>query len=349
RQRQAGRRALPVRAAAVAVPDGDRHAPLPAGGGGGTGLGVGRPVLPGPHGGLLLPAAMAGVSATTSGRAVGGGGESDDEEDAEGGSSDCSRDGGTGGGRADVKATASSIVIAGCYLGSAWAYLSAWGLYSPGFQSCLLRAGFAVGTQGPEKGGLGSEGGPGRRKGRSSSEGRGRGPAAVGGRRKGDDGSAPALPGRTAGRHGRGMNGLRKTARPDRIEDPLESTSGRAGRPSSSAGASLEVGWAPQTTGKLSPSSALQVASLKTGVFRPSAAKGRGTVRKKRRVNGSLGPQGRAPPLTRPAGGIDGLRERTIPRTPDLTSNSGGMAGERGRLERAPSPPSRRPGQVERG
>ena len=84
--------------------------------------------------GLLLPAAMAGVSATTSGQDAGDGGESDDEVDVDEGNGDV-------GGRADVKATASSIVIAGCYLGSAWAYLSAWGLYSASFQSCLLWAG----------------------------------------------------------------------------------------------------------------------------------------------------------------------------------------------------------------
>ncbi|EJK58695.1 hypothetical protein THAOC_21159 [Thalassiosira oceanica] len=77
--------------------------------------------------------------------------ESDDEADAEGGSSDYGH-GGTGGGRADVKATASSIVIAGCYLGSAWAYLSAWGLYSPGLPAgCRLdvetRSGLAAGAK----------------------------------------------------------------------------------------------------------------------------------------------------------------------------------------------------------
>ncbi|EJK47640.1 hypothetical protein THAOC_33624, partial [Thalassiosira oceanica] len=143
RQQQAGagRRALPVRAAAVAVPDGDRHAPLPAGGVGGTGLGVGRPVLPGPHGG----AAPAGGHGGGQRHHVGAGRRRRREQrrgGRRGGSSDCSRDCSHGGGRADVKATASSIVIAGCYLGSAWAYLSAWGLYSPGFQSCLLQAGF---------------------------------------------------------------------------------------------------------------------------------------------------------------------------------------------------------------
>ena len=66
--------------------------------------------------GLLLPSAMAGVSATAST-------DSDSSEDMlinnEGGSN---------------KATASALVIAGCYLGSAWAYLSAWALFSENFQ-----------------------------------------------------------------------------------------------------------------------------------------------------------------------------------------------------------------------
>ena len=67
--------------------------------------------------GLLLPAAMSGVSATTTNIAstVKTMVTSD----------------GTGNFRNNNnKATASSIVIAGCYLGSAWAYLSAWILFS---------------------------------------------------------------------------------------------------------------------------------------------------------------------------------------------------------------------------
>ena len=66
--------------------------------------------------GLLLPSAMAGVSATTTSSV-----SSKDMiiNNNEGGSN---------------KATASALVIAGCYLGSAWAYLSAWALFSENFQ-----------------------------------------------------------------------------------------------------------------------------------------------------------------------------------------------------------------------
>lgn len=74
--------------------------------------------------GLLLPAAMSGVSATTTNIAstVKTMVTSD----------------GTGNFRNNNnKATASSIVIAGCYLGSAWAYLSAWILFSEASQVLL--------------------------------------------------------------------------------------------------------------------------------------------------------------------------------------------------------------------
>ncbi|KAL9179717.1 hypothetical protein ACHAXT_009007 [Thalassiosira profunda] len=67
--------------------------------------------------GVLLPSAMAGVSATTT--ALGNEG-----------------DGGN-------KATASAIVIAGCYLGSAWAYLSAWLLFSERFQLQMVDWGYS--------------------------------------------------------------------------------------------------------------------------------------------------------------------------------------------------------------
>jgi hypothetical protein len=43
----------------------------------------------------------------------------------------------------DYKATASSLVIAGCYLGSGWAYLSAYALFSEKCQILLIENGFA--------------------------------------------------------------------------------------------------------------------------------------------------------------------------------------------------------------
>ena len=67
--------------------------------------------------GLLLPAAMAGVSSTVNDCSSG-------EEDN------------------DYKATASSLVIAGCYLGSGWAYLSAFVLFSQTVQTMLINNGF---------------------------------------------------------------------------------------------------------------------------------------------------------------------------------------------------------------
>lgn len=72
--------------------------------------------------GMILPAAMAGVSATTSRSATQG--AAADESTA------------------NVKATASSLVISGCYLGSAWGYLSAWVIYSEPFQTHLVRFGY---------------------------------------------------------------------------------------------------------------------------------------------------------------------------------------------------------------
>lgn len=74
--------------------------------------------------GLLLPAAMSGVSATTTNIAS----TVKTMETSDG----------TGNFRNNNnKATASSIVIAGCYLGSAWAYLSAWILFSESSQVLL--------------------------------------------------------------------------------------------------------------------------------------------------------------------------------------------------------------------
>ncbi|KAL7476474.1 hypothetical protein ACHAW6_003845 [Cyclotella cf. meneghiniana] len=68
--------------------------------------------------GLLLPAAMAGVGDTVNDDSV------------------------TYGTDENYKATASSLVIAGCYLGSAWAYLSAYVLFSEEFQTILIDWGF---------------------------------------------------------------------------------------------------------------------------------------------------------------------------------------------------------------
>jgi hypothetical protein len=69
--------------------------------------------------GLLLPAAMAGVSDTVNEYSK----TSVVDE--------------------DYKATASSLVIAGCYLGSGWAYLSAYALFSEKCQMMLIENGFA--------------------------------------------------------------------------------------------------------------------------------------------------------------------------------------------------------------
>ncbi|KAL3788933.1 hypothetical protein HJC23_000217 [Cyclotella cryptica] len=68
--------------------------------------------------GLLLPAAMAGVGDTVNSDSV------------------------TSGTDESYKATASSLVIAGCYLGSAWAYLSAYILFSEKCQTILIDWGF---------------------------------------------------------------------------------------------------------------------------------------------------------------------------------------------------------------
>ena len=76
--------------------------------------------------GLLLPAAMSGVSATTSTTNI-----------ASTAKTMTTTSDGTGNSSNNNKATASSIVIAGCYLGSAWAYLSAWILFSEASQAQL--------------------------------------------------------------------------------------------------------------------------------------------------------------------------------------------------------------------
>jgi len=69
--------------------------------------------------GLLLPAAMAGISDTTTKVLEANISKND-----------------------NIKATASSLVIAGCYLGSAWAYFSAWILYSEQFQQVAKSWGY---------------------------------------------------------------------------------------------------------------------------------------------------------------------------------------------------------------
>lgn len=84
---------------------------------GNVGASVDRFVL-GLFEGLLLPAAMAGVGDTVNEQ------------------SEISKEG------ENYKATASSLVIAGCYLGSGWAYLSGYALYSEIFQRTLLDNGF---------------------------------------------------------------------------------------------------------------------------------------------------------------------------------------------------------------
>ncbi|KAL7546032.1 hypothetical protein ACHAWF_009378, partial [Thalassiosira exigua] len=84
--------------------------------------------------GLLLPAAMAGVSDATA-DVVEAETPNLDGKPSHGGEDETVE-------RSDVKATSSSIVIAGCYLGSAWAYLSAWVLFSEGFQIQMAEWGY---------------------------------------------------------------------------------------------------------------------------------------------------------------------------------------------------------------
>ncbi|KAL7464611.1 hypothetical protein ACHAXS_004953, partial [Conticribra weissflogii] len=96
--------------------------------------------------GLLLPAAMAGVGATsaitmspkanhhsdiafipiTSNVTIDGGEDESKKQES------------------NNKATASAIVIAGCYLGSAWAYLAAWAIFSEPFQKFWMQLGSVV-------------------------------------------------------------------------------------------------------------------------------------------------------------------------------------------------------------
>lgn len=78
--------------------------------------------------GLLLPAAMAGVSATTS--------SSPPPYMEYDESTLCENEIIS---EYNIKATSSALVIAGCYLGSAWAYVSAWILFSERFQLQLAK------------------------------------------------------------------------------------------------------------------------------------------------------------------------------------------------------------------
>ncbi|KAL7532420.1 hypothetical protein ACHAXR_004618 [Thalassiosira sp. AJA248-18] len=89
--------------------------------------------------GLLLPAAMAGVSATTT--TISKIPSSDlaainNQDDGTSVLDDAKED------INNNKATASSIVIAGCYMGSAWAYLSSWFLFSESFQVKIAEWGY---------------------------------------------------------------------------------------------------------------------------------------------------------------------------------------------------------------
>ena len=78
--------------------------------------------------GLLLPAAMAGVSATTT---------TSPTSFVEYGESSLCEDESIS--ENNIKATSSALVIAGCYLGSAWEYVSAWILFSERFQIQLAK------------------------------------------------------------------------------------------------------------------------------------------------------------------------------------------------------------------
>ena len=97
--------------------------------------------------GVLLPAAMAGVGSTTAATAIAT--TSSSAEDAIYTSDDTitrittmdKRKNSIRQNNKDIKATASAIVIAGCYLGSAWAYLSAWIILSESSQLLLTQWG----------------------------------------------------------------------------------------------------------------------------------------------------------------------------------------------------------------
>lgn len=86
--------------------------------------------------GVLLPAAMAGVSSTTTPSSL----LSSSDATTTTIITTLERKKSTGNNN-EIKATASAIVIAGCYLGSAWAYLSAWLIFSETSQVHLTQWG----------------------------------------------------------------------------------------------------------------------------------------------------------------------------------------------------------------
>mmetsp|Transcript_25478 Transcript_25478/g.53329 ORF Transcript_25478/g.53329 Transcript_25478/m.53329 type:complete len:693 (+) Transcript_25478:80-2158(+) len=96
--------------------------------------------------GLLLPAAMAGVGATTAITKPHNANYVSDiaftsntsKEMIHRGRDESNKE------ASNIKATASAIVIAGCYLGSAWAYLAAWGIFSEPFQKFWMQLGSLV-------------------------------------------------------------------------------------------------------------------------------------------------------------------------------------------------------------
>jgi len=97
--------------------------------------------------GLLLPAAMAGVSDTTKNTVPKPSNnfnldKMSKTDDASSQSAMENKDCDEEKSSRNIKATASSIVIAGCYMGSAWAYLSAWLLYSERFQIQIQEWGY---------------------------------------------------------------------------------------------------------------------------------------------------------------------------------------------------------------
>ncbi|KAK1736282.1 solute carrier family 17 protein [Skeletonema marinoi] len=95
--------------------------------------------------GVLLPAAMAGVSSTTTTTTTTTTSSTDGiivASDTTTTTSAALERHNSIKGKKDIKATASAIVIAGCYLGSAWAYLSAWIIFSETSQVHLAQWGF---------------------------------------------------------------------------------------------------------------------------------------------------------------------------------------------------------------
>eukprot|EP00984_Skeletonema_dohrnii_P017307 scaffold7862_cov94-Skeletonema_dohrnii-CCMP3373.AAC.4 len=92
--------------------------------------------------GVLLPAAMAGVSSTTTTTTISSSSTDGIIVASDTTTTTLERNNSIKGNNKDIKATASAIVIAGCYLGSAWAYLSAWIIFSETSQVHLAQWGF---------------------------------------------------------------------------------------------------------------------------------------------------------------------------------------------------------------